>query len=531
MPPSFCPNCKIKLKANDTEICPKCGIRLTKDRQKAPDSQPASSPPILPHPSQENYQPIKPLLNIPPPVGSYEIPEKGVGKKGKSLFLILIMIVIVAVLSYYVVIGAGSIPSYSTQPVSSAAQPKEIKIGVIASLTGPASNVGTNMWQSAQVAADEINANGGILLSGSTTKVPIKLIVGDDESTQQGGQKAATKLITDDKVDILVGGYSSAVTSAYEQTIAEYKVPYIVTGATSPIITHRTDIDTSYIFHHCPTTDSYGQYTTTFIDQIVRPAVNTKFNFPDSRPFRLALLYQDTAYGKGVQSAVSNTITQNKLNIVLVSQQIFKMAESDFRTPLTAIKAAKPDAVYIAAFPNEGAPAITQARRDIGLNTIFLSAENNDNAQFYKDLGQYGEGAIIESRYSPYTAPVGAVADAQSRFKNSYNAKYGAFPDMMGASTYEGVYIAAKAIENAGTTDKAAVKQTLVDLNMPQVIEAMKGKTISFSKDFRESQFDLWMEQLAYNQTIGETRPTIVWPDNLKVTEFVLPDWYKPGSP
>jgi branched-chain amino acid transport system substrate-binding protein len=101
---------------------------------------------------------------------------------------------------------------------------------------------------------------------------------------------------------------------------------------------------------------------------------------------------------------------------------------------------------------------------------------------------------------------------------------------MMGASTYEGIYIAAQAIGNAGTTDKVSVKQALVDLNMPQVIEAMKGETISFSKDFRESQFDLWMEQLAFNQTIGECRPNIVWPDNLKVVDFVLPSWYKPGS-
>ncbi len=415
-----------------------------------------------------------------------------------------------------------------TQQQATAA-PAVIKVGVIASLTGPASNVGTNMWQSAQVAADKINADGGITLKDGS-KVQLNLLVGDDESTQQGGQKAATKLITDDKVDILVGGYSSAVTSAYEQTIAEYKVPYIVTGASSPIITHRTDIDTSYIFHHCPTTDAYGQYTTTFIDQVVRPAVNKKLGASADRPFRLALLYQDTAFGKGIQTAVNDTITKNKLNIVLVSQQSFRMGESDFRTPLTAIKAAGPDAVYLGAFPNEGTPLITQARRDIGLDTIFLSAENNDNAQFYKDAGQYSDGSIIESRFSPYIAPAGAVADAQSVFKQSYFSRFGTYPDMMGASTYDGIFIAAKAIGNAGTTDKAAVRQALVDLKMPQVIEAMKDQTISFSPDFRESKFDLWMEQLSYNATIGESRPAIVWPDNLKTTDFVLPSWYKAGS-
>ncbi len=439
-------------------------------------------------------------------------------------------VLFIAVLLVAVALIAGcSQPQAATQQSSNASSQNSIKVGVIASLTGPASNVGTSMWQSAQVAADKINAGGGITLNDGS-KAQLKLIAGDDESTQQGGQDAATKLITDDNVDILVGGYSSAVTSSYEQIVAEYKVPYIVTGASSPIITHRTDIDTSYVFHHCPTTDTYGQYTTTFIDQVIRPAIDQKFNFSASRPFRLALLYQDTAFGKGVQAAVNNTITKNNLNIQLVSQQSFKMGESDFHTPLTAIKAANPDAVYLAAFPNEGAPAITQARKDIGLNTIFLNVENNDNAQFYKDLGQYGEGAIIESRFSPYTAPTGAIADAQNAFKQSYYAQYSSYPDMMGASTYDGIFIAAQAIGNAGTTDKTATRQALVALAMPQVIEAMKNNTISFSPDYRESSFDLWMEQLSYNATLGETRPAIVWPDNLKTTDFALPSWYVPGT-
>ncbi len=440
-------------------------------------------------------------------------------------------VLLIAALLLAAALIAGCAQQAATQPAAQSATGSSnvVKVGVIASLTGPASNVGTNMWQSAQVAADAINANGGVTMKDGS-KAQLKLIVGDDESTQQGGQKAATKLITDDKVDLLVGGSSSAVTSAYEQTIAEYKVPYVVTGASSPIITHRPDIDTSYIFHHCPTTDSYGEYTTMFIDQVVRPAVNKKLGAADSRPFRLALLYQDTAFGKGIQTAVNNTITAKKLNIQLVSQQSFKMGDSDFRTQLTAIKAANPDAVYNGAFPNEGAPIITQARRDIGLNTIFLNAENNDNAQFYKDLGQYGEGAIIESRFSPYTAPAGSMAAAQDLFKQSYFKRFGTYPDMMGASTYDGVFIAAKAVENAGSTDKTAIRQALVSMKMPQLIEAMKGQSISFSPDFRESSFDLWMEQLAMNTTAGETRPSIVWPDNLKTTEFVLPAWYTPGT-
>ena len=427
-------------------------------------------------------------------------------------------------------IAAAFCAGCTTQTTPSTQQPKEIKVGVIVSMTGPASNVGKNMWQSAVVAADEINANGGIFVKQFNAKIPLVLVQGDDESTQAGGQKAATKLITDDKVDVLVGGYSSAVTSTYEQVVADNKVPFVVTGASSPIITHRTDINTSYIFHHCPTTDTYGEYTTMFIDQVMRPAINAKFGLPADRPLRLALIYQDSPFGKGIQTAVNNTIAKNNLNIELVSQQGYKMGESDFRTPLTAIKAANPDAVYAGAFPNEMAQMLPQARRDIGLNTIFLVPENNDAPEFYKGIGQYGEAAIVESRFSPYTAPAGAMAAAQSTFKEKYKAQYGAYPDMMGASTYEGIYIASKAIENAGTLSKSDIRGALVNLNMPQMIEAMKDGSVSFSNDFRESTFDLWMEQLSLNATIGETRPTIVWPDNLKVTNFVIPDWYKPGS-
>jgi branched-chain amino acid transport system substrate-binding protein len=417
-----------------------------------------------------------------------------------------------------------------TQQAQAPVQPKEIKIGAMVSMTGPNSNVGKSMWQSAVIATDEINANGGIFVKQYNTKIPIKLVQGDDESTREGGQKAVTKLITDDKVDILIGGYSSGVTSAYQQTVAEYKVPYIVTGASSPVITHRTDINTSTVFHACPTTDAYGKYTTTFIDQVIRPAVNKKFSFPADRPFRLALLYQDTPFGQGVKTAVNDTIMKNNLNIQLVSQQSFKMGESDFRTALTNIKAANPDAVYVAAAPNEGAQIIPQARRDVGLNTIFLSVENNDAPEYYKGIGQYGDYSILESRFSPYLSPKGAMEGPQNAFKNKYYAKWGAYPDMMGAATYDGTYIAAKAIENAGTLNKTDTTQALSVLNMPEIIEHMKDDTISFSKDYRESQFDLWMEQLYYNTTIGETRPTIVWPDIIKTTDFVLPDWYKPGS-
>jgi len=402
-----------------------------------------------------------------------------------------------------------------------------LKIGVVASMTGSASTTGKDIWQSAVLAVEEINADGGVYIKDLGRKVPIEAILGDDESTREGGQKAVTRLVTEDKVDLLVGGFSSAVVSSHQAIVNEHQVPYIVTGASSPIITQRTDMPTSTTFHYCPTTDDYGRQTTLFANEVIRPAINEKFGFSSGRPLRMALIYQDSPYGKGVQTAVINTIEQEHLPITIVANETFKMGETDYRTLLTSVKAAQPDVIYPATFINEQIPLVTQARRDVGINAIFLAVECNDDPDYYSGVGQYGDYSIIESRFSPYTIPPGTIANNTAQFKQDFEKRWGGFPGMMGASTYEGVYIAAQAVENAGTRDKAAVVTALHSLEMPEIIEEMEGGVIQFTPEFREAKFDLYMEQLRWNVSARNLRPVIVWPDHLKEGDFILPDWFE----
>ncbi len=406
---------------------------------------------------------------------------------------------------------------------------ENLKIGVVASMTGAASTTGKDIWQSAVIAADEINARGGVSIKDLDARVPIVLIQADDESTREGGQKAVSRLITQDGVDIIVGGFSSAVVSAHQAIVSEHGVPYIITGASTPTITRQADIDTGMMFHYCPTTDDFGEQTTLFAYDVIRKAVYERFGYPDSRPFRMALIIQDSPYGKGVQKAVRDTIEKENLNIEIVAEETYKMGETDFRTQLTAVKAAGPDVVYPAAFLNEQIPMVTQARRDVGLDTIFLAVECNDDPDYYAGLGKYGEYSVIETRFSPYAVPRGPVADDMVAFRENYHRKWGSYPGMMGASTYEGIYIAARAVENAGTRNKDAVTKALATLEMPQLVEAMKDGVIRFTPDFREAKFELFMEQLVWDEKAGELRPRIVWPDHMKEADFVLPDWYVPG--
>ncbi|HOV66768.1 MAG TPA: ABC transporter substrate-binding protein, partial [Methanoregulaceae archaeon] len=287
---------------------------------------------------------------------------------------------------------------------------------------------------------------------------------------------------------------------------------------------------TSMIFHHCPTTDDYGEKTTLFVAETVRPAINEKFGFSAERPLRLAVIYQDSPYGKGVLSAVNETISRRHLPIQIVAGESFRMGETDFRTILTSVKAKEPDVIYPAAFLNEQVPMMTQARRDVGLDTIFLAVECNDDPDYYKGLGQYGDHSIIESRFSPYAVPKGPIAGRVTAYRNDYSARFGGFPGMMGASTYEGVYVAAAAAEKAGSTARADLVAALSTIAVPEIVESMEGGVISFANPFRESRSNLYMEQLRWDAGRQELRPVIVWPDALMETPFALPAWYRPGS-
>lgn len=405
-----------------------------------------------------------------------------------------------------------------------------IKIGVVASMSGPASTTGKDIWQSAELAASEINENGGVYVKELDKKIPIVLVQGDDESTREGGIRAVTKLITQDKSDLLIGGYSSAVVSAHQSIIANEKIPYIISGGSSTSVSRRDDIDTSYMFFHRPSTDDSAKAVVLFIHEVVRPEIYKKFNLPEDRPLRLALLLQDSPFGKGQQTGVLNLIKELNLPIEMVSEATFKMGESDFRTALTSIKTKNPDIIYAVTFLNELIPLTQQARRDIGLNTLIIAGENNDDPDYYSGVGEYGDFTLMESRFSPYAIPKGTTYETTEKFLENFRNKYGGFAGMMGAAAYESVYIAKKAIEDAGTVQKGAVQKTLSEISMDHMMEVMKDGLIQFSPDYRESSFVLYVEQMRMDEAAGEIRPHIVWPESIRETGFVIPDWYQPGS-
>jgi hypothetical protein len=121
----------------------------------------------------------------------------------------------------------------------------------------------------------------------------------------------------------------------------------------------------------------------------------------------------------------------------------------------------------------------------------------------------------------------------------NYLDEYGVIPGMMGADTYDAFYLAKQAILDAGTLDKSAVRDAIENIDMEQMLIITDTGRIQFSTDpdsYHEFAPFTFVEQLFWNESVGETRPKVIWPETapgvgtIKQTDFVLPENYEPGS-
>jgi branched-chain amino acid transport system substrate-binding protein len=389
----------------------------------------------------------------------------------------------------------------------------------VAPLSGGASDVGKDMKQAAILAVEEINADGGVFVSEYGVKIPLELVEGDTQTSPIEGVTAVERLITSENVVVLVGGFSSGVTLA-NQVPAVGKVPYVITGASSAQVTRRTEVDTSYFFHYCSTTDDYSQPILQFFVDELKPLVAA------DRDLKLALIYRDDAYGKGVIESSVAYIEENNLPIELVEQQKYPGTETDFHAYLTKIAGAKPDAVYTVGFVPDTANIFIQGQRDVGLNTVYMAVECNEDPAFYELLGEWGDGQLLESKFAPY-AP--EYTELMGPYREAYLAKWGVMPGMMGADTYDGIYLVKSAIERAGTLDRTDVRDAIKQTNEPEMLILMEGGNISFD-EYNEISPRIFIEQMFWDEETEELIPVIVLPEDLKSQDFVLPDKYEIGG-
>jgi branched-chain amino acid transport system substrate-binding protein len=463
-------------------------------------------------------------------------------KKIVALAAVVLVVIIVAVAYWQLV---ASVPSAEARP---------IRIGLVAPYSSP---IGQDMDRAARMAVDEINAAGGIWVSSWNTRVEVVLYPADTKGDAPGDAVVPVeRVVLQDQVDLLIGGYGSSATLANEKVAIDNRVPYIITGASNRLVTRRgpqanygglpegdpNRIDDaegmSYVFHYCTTTYHYSKTVVDFFAEVMKPMIDSQYGFDTSRQFRLAVIYKNDAFGQGVIAASKYWIENQSLPIEIVAERKLEPATIAFQADLTAIKATNPDAVFVVHDPDKTPDIIKQGQNDVGLKSVYIVIENNEDPAFFHSLGQAGEGHLLESKFAPFAGPpyyLDAVGDYVTAFKERND---GTIPGMMGADTYDAFYIAKDAIERAGTVDKKAVRDAIETTNMDQMLIMTETGKIQFSigVDYHEILPVTFIEQLVWLEDSEQLVSVIVWPSSvpgagtIKHQDFALPADYQPGS-
>jgi branched-chain amino acid transport system substrate-binding protein len=453
-------------------------------------------------------------------------------------------IVIIAIAAF---VAMWQLNVFSPAP---SAEARNLRIGIVA---GMQTVEGQDIERAAQLAIDEINAEGGIWVEEWHTRVKIDPVLVDTVDDAAGSTAGpVTRAITDQGVDILIGGATTGGTLNGQIPAITNRVPFIITGASLNLVTRRGSlpegnalriddaVGMSYMFHYCTTISDYSETVVHFLADSVKPAIDSTYSFDSTRKLRLAVLYRDDGYGRGVRDVTSSLITEAGLPIEVVANVSYATAATSYQSQLISVKESKPDAVYIAGFTADTAEVIKEGIDDVGLKSLYIAVEICEDPQFYSLLGETGSFQILESKIATqwqadtwYLPKVGAYVE---NYKQKYDGK---IPGMLGADTYDAVYIAKNAIERAGTLNKTNVKDALETTDMPQSLLIMENERITFSAgtNYHEILPKTFIEQLIWNQISGELKPKVIYPETMpgitsfKQADFALPSDYEPGNP
>jgi len=211
---------------------------------------------------------------------------------------------------------------------------EEVVIGEILPLSGIAATGGLQIRTGDEIAIEEINAAGGISSMGGAK---IRLVFGDSKSTPDGGAAETERLITREKVSILLGSYQSGVTFPSTEIAERYKCPWIVNQAVKDEITER---GFKYVFRVCnkASYDLKEMYS----------AAKQFSEETGKKPKTFALLYEGTDWGRSSAQFAKKFFPEMGCKLALEESYVSGIA--DFTPQILKIRAAKPDLLLIASY-------------------------------------------------------------------------------------------------------------------------------------------------------------------------------------
>jgi branched-chain amino acid transport system substrate-binding protein len=388
------------------------------------------------------------------------------------------------------------------------AQPKTFKVGVIHPVTGPLAEPGQACRLGAQMAADAINAAGGVKALGG---MKLELVLGDTQTKPEVGRTEAERVISQG-AQLLVGSFDSGSTAAMVPVAQQRRIPFVVDIAAADPITANVakavkegQQKLQYVYRNFPTGSSFGRKAVQYFTEIFKEA--------GVSPKRVVLMYCNDLFGQSQSRGFMAAHKAASPPWEIVETIPWPEPPSDLSTEVSRAKAAKPDVIAPITRPASAQLLLPEIRKQrielmgiVGPGSPGLY-ESGQIAVLKEDLEHVLDSVPWPNFKSPKT---GAVAE---EYKKRSGGK--TFDTNSGYS-YDAMFIAADALERAKSTDADAIVEAIKKTNLSSGLMQYGGPILFNELGDNPNAIPTMI------QVLGQ-KPVAVWPKEAALQKVVFP--------
>lgn len=393
-----------------------------------------------------------------------------------------------------------ALPLLNLMP-SAARASAPVKVGYLIPLSGTAAaSIGQEMSRATHLAVKHINEGGGIKSLGGA---PIELVEVDSHGDPQVGITEAERLITVDKVPVMVGAFQSAVTFPATTVAEKYRIPWLVDLAAKSEITER---GFKYVFRGTQIPSSGNALS--IVDFVSWASQKT-----GKRPRSVAIVYENTDWGLDLAKTLRAKF--KAMNLDLVFDEAYPPNAADLRPLVLKLKGTRPDIITFTSYTGD-AIHLQQlvAQTQLDAMAVIGSGAGQIDRTFVPTVGEKNTNySFTTSGWAGYDSTI--TTPFAKRFWNDYVAQGKGDPTELSVSAYGTMWILKDALERAGTTKPDAIRDAIAKTRM-------KDNDLT-----KLLGYDVYFDQKGQNpskryvvQQIVDAKYKTVWPENLAVPGY-----------
>jgi branched-chain amino acid transport system substrate-binding protein len=306
-----------------------------------------------------------------------------------------------------------------------------IKLGVAGPHSGDLASYGIPTIKAAELVVKDINAKGGVLGK------QVELLVEDDVCKPEVATNTATKLVSEG-VHVVLGHICSGATKAALGIYKDSNIPVMSPSATNPALTQSGD---------------YPNFFRTIASDDAQARLEVDFALDVLKLKKIAVLHDKGDYGKGLAEFAKAFLEEDPRAEVVLYEGVTPGAV-DYSAVVQKIKRSKADAVIFGGYHPEASKIVSQMRKK-RMKTIFISDDGVKDDTFIKVAQKYAEGVYATGPKDVSKNPMAIAAN------EAHKKTYGADPGAFYLNAYSAAIALLNAIEQAGSTDYAAVTNAL----------------------------------------------------------------------